>query len=112
MKAASLPEHLKAWTQVKVVSVAENNLCFNLRLQLAEMNTFYRACGTHWHEYRRLYLAMIGGYHARAGIRGFVGILELKIHICLSGQLVSLCLFILFTFRCPSSRACPRRWEW
>ena len=51
-----------------MISVAKNNLCTNVVTQLVLVHSLHRADSAYRHEYRRLYVAVVGMYHTRTGI--------------------------------------------
>ena len=72
MQSACFFEDSGAGAQVEVIGVAQDDLGFHLLFQLRDVHAFNRADGPYGHKYRGLYGAVVGGYHACAGVTVFV----------------------------------------
>ena len=66
VQTSGLPYNLRTRTQIQMVGVTEYYLCFYVIAELVLVHTFHTAEGTHRHEYRGEYLAVVGGYLAGA----------------------------------------------
>ena len=72
----------------EVVGVAENDLGFDLFLQLGLVYAFDRAEGTHGHENGGIDLAVLRIDRNNAGVRFLVGVVEGKLHWCEGSHVV------------------------
>ena len=80
MQASRLTQDIQSRTQVEVIGVAQDDLRLHLLAEFGEVNTLHAAHRTHRHEYRCLYLPVIGGDHSRSRVTRLVAILYFEFH--------------------------------
>jgi hypothetical protein len=68
MQATSLLQNVEARTKVQVVCITQDNLGFDIVLNLAGVDSFNRTHRAHGHKNGGLYFAMGGGNYTGAGV--------------------------------------------
>ena len=81
VQSSCLFQNLGARSQIKVVGIAQYDLCLYFLFQVAHGKPFHASYSAHGHEDGSLDLAMIGGNQASAGICLGVGMQKFKCHL-------------------------------
>src|SRR5574344_926830 len=107
MQSAGFAENIQSGTKIKMVGIAEDNLCFDLIAQLTEMYTFHTAAGSYGHKDRCLDLTMVGGQYSSTCITGIITMFYLESHFFSSSSILnSMALSTISLVRAKSHTCC------
>ena len=81
VESAGLPKSVQTGTEIKMISIPENDFCVYVVPQVLVVHSLDGAHGAHRHEYGGLHLTVIGSEHPGSCARAAVFGLESEFHV-------------------------------